>query len=453
MTGTIADSIDSKLARIVPNLREGLREDTSRPRKGRVRRVTGVVIQATVEEVRLGEICELVDPRTGLRTKAEVIGLLDESAVLVPLGDLAGLSSLTEVIPTGKNLQVPVGPGLLGRVISALGEPLDGRALSPDGIVSHYPVNAYPPSPLERAMITEPIQLGIRALDGLLTCARGQRVGIFGEPGVGKSILLSDIVSGTNADVAVVALVGERGREVREFVERHLGPEGLSRAVVVVATSDRPAIERVKAAYVATTIAEYFRDQGKHVLLAMDNITRFARAQREIGLASGEPPTRRGFPPSLFAALPRLLERSGPGKIGSITGLYSVLMEGDGAMDPVAEEVQALLDGHVFLSNELAQRNHFPAIDITRSRSRLMDTVVSPRQRAQAGRLRELIARYADIELLLRIGEYEKGSDPVADEAVAKIDRINAFLRQSSATHEPMEKTQQWMREIVDERA
>ncbi|AZO48763.1 MAG: FliI/YscN family ATPase [Mesorhizobium sp.] len=448
-----AAEIENRLASIIPGLRSGLRDDASRPRRGRVRRVTGTVIHATVEEARIGEICELVDPRTGRTTKAEVVGLMDEMAILVPLGDLTGLSSLTEVVATGKEQLVPVGPGLLGRVISALGEPLDGEPLSPDGIVGSYPVNAYPPSPLERSLISEPIQLGIRALDGLLTCARGQRVGIFGEPGVGKSILLSDIVSGTDADVAVVALVGERGREVREFLEHQLGPEGRQRAIVVVATSDRPAIERVKAAYVATSIAEYFRDQGKHVLLAMDNITRFARAQREIGLASGEPPTRRGFPSSLFAVLPRLLERSGPGRVGSITSLYSVLLEGDGTLDPVAEEIQALLDGHVFLSNELAQRNHFPAIDVLRSRSRLMDAVVPPVHRADASRLRELLARYADIELLLRVGEYEKGGDAVADEAVAKIDAINAFLRQASATHESIEKTRQRMREIAYEGA
>ncbi|RWQ60112.1 FliI/YscN family ATPase [Mesorhizobium sp.] len=448
-----ATKLESRLASIVPNLRSGLREDASRPRKGRVRRVTGTVIHATVEEVRIGEICELLDPRTGTATKAEVVGLMDEMAILVPLGDLTGLSSLTEVIATGKTQTVPVGPGLLGRVISAFGEPLDGKPLAPDGITGSYPVNAYPPSPLERSLISEPIQLGIRALDGLLTCARGQRVGIFGEPGVGKSILLSDIVSGTDADVAVVALVGERGREVREFIEHQLGPEGLARAVIVVATSDRPAIERVKAAYVATSIAEYFRDQGKHVLLAMDNITRFARAQREIGLASGEPPTRRGFPSSLFAVLPRLLERSGPGRVGSITSLYSVLLEGDGTLDPVAEEIQALLDGHVFLSNELAQRNHFPAIDVLRSRSRLMDTVVPAEHRSDAGRLRELLARYADVELLLRVGEYEKGSDAVADDAVAKIDTINAFLRQPSATHETIEQTRERMRGIVNERS
>ena len=448
MTGP-ASRIEDRLTSIVPNVRERLREDTSRPRKGRVRRVTGVIIEASVEEVRIGEVCLLLDPKTGRKTKAEVVGLLNGAAVLVPLGELSGLSSLTEVIPTGTDQRVPVGPGLLGRVITALAEPLDNRPVPEDGIKDSYPVHAYPPAPLERAMISEPIQFGIRAIDGLITCARGQRIGIFGEPGVGKSLLLSDIVRGTNADVIVVALIGERGREVREFVERQLGAEGRARTVVVAATSDRPAIERVRAAHVATSIAEYFRDQGKHVLLAMDNITRFARAQREIGLASGEPPTRRGFPPSLFAALPRLLERAGPGRIGSITGVYSVLMEGDGALDPVAEEIQALLDGHIFLSNELAQRNHFPAIDVLRSRSRLMDTVVSAGHREDAGKLRTLIARYTDVELLLRVGEYQRGSDPLTDEAVVKIQAINAFLQQAPGTREGMATTQQRMREIV----
>ncbi|QPC45282.1 FliI/YscN family ATPase [Kaustia mangrovi] len=442
--------MQDRLAAIVPRLREGLQEAPTRGGRGRVRRILGVVVHASVEEVRVGEICHLVDPRTGRRLPGEVVGITDEAAILVPLGDLAGLSSLTEVIPTGRDLQVPVGEGLLGRVISALGDPLDAVPWPPEGIDGSYPVNAYPPPPLARALISDPVQLGIRALDGLVTCARGQRIGIFGEPGAGKSSLLADIVRGTDADVAVVALVGERGREVREFVERQLGEDGRARAVVVAATSDRPAIERVKAAYVATTIAEYFRDRGRNVLLLMDSITRFARAQREIGLASGEPPTRRGFPPSLFAALPRLLERSGPGETGSITGIYTVLTEGDGTLDPVAEEVQAILDGHVVLSSELARRDHFPAIDVLRSRSRLMDTVAPESHRADAGRIRELMARHADIELLVRVGEYEKGSDPLADEAVAKIDRINAFLRQAAGESEAMESTRAMMRELAE---
>lgn len=439
----------SRLASIMPRLQSKLHEQASRPRKGRVRRVIGTVIHAAVEGVSLGELCELVDPRTKAATMAEVVGLMEETAILVPLGDINGVSSFTEVVPLRREHRVRVGPGLLGRVIGALGEPLDGRALAADQLTDSYPVQAYPPPSLERGLVSEPIQLGIKAIDGLLTCARGQRVGLFGAPGVGKSSLLSDIVRGTDADVVVVALVGERGREVREFVHHHLGKDGLARAVMVVATSDRPAIERVKAAFVATTIAEYFRDRGKNVLLAMDNLTRFARAQREIGLASGEAPTRRGFPASLFAILPRLLERSGPGKTGSITGLYSVLLEGDGALDPVAEEVQALLDGHIFLSSELAQHNHFPAVDILHSRSRLMDNVVPAQHQADAGRIRDLMASYAEVELLVRVGEYKKGADATADEAIAKIAAIKQFLRQAPATYQSIEVTSQQMRGIV----
>ncbi len=451
MTGTrMPIGIEARLDAIVPALREGLREAAEAPRKGgRVRRVAGSVIHAAVDEVRLGEICDLVDPKTGRRRKAEVVGISDDEAVLVPLGDIDGLSSLTEVVPTGRELQVTVGPGLLGRVISPLGAFLDDGPQVPEGPTAVYPVHADPPPPLQRALISEAMQLGVRVLDGLLTCARGQRIGIFGEPGVGKSLLLSEIVRGTDAEVVVVALVGERGREVREFVEHQLGSAGRARTVVVAATSDRPAIERLKAAHVATTIAEYFRDQGKHVLLAVDNLTRFARAQREIGLSSGEPPTRRGFPSSLFAALPRLVERAGSGAIGSITALYSVLIEGDGTLDPVAEELQALLDGHVYLSAELAERNHFPAVDVLRSRSRLMEAVVPATDQANAARIRELLARYRDVRMLVEIGEYERGSDPLADEAIAKMDRINAFLRQPTNTSASMQDTRTLMRDII----
>jgi type III secretion protein N (ATPase) len=440
---------DGRLASILPRLSQGLRESAPRAARGRLRRALGVVVHATVGEVRLGEICDLVDPRSGARVQGEVIGFGEDHAILVPIGDLAGLSSLTEVIPTGRPLGVPVGHGLLGRVMSPLGEALDGGPWPPAGIAGYRPVHAFPPPPLERALICEPVQTGVRAIDGLLTCARGQRLGIFGEPGIGKSTLLADIVRGTDADVVVIGLVGERGREVREFVERLLGPEGRARAVTVVATSERPAIERVKAAYVATTVAEYFRDEGKHVLLLMDSVTRFARAQREIGLAAGEPPTRRGFPPSLFAALPRLLERSGPGRRGAITGLYTVLVEGDGSFDPVAEEVQSILDGHIRLSAELAERGQFPAVDVLRSRSRLMDVVASEGHRADAARLRALLARYADVELLVRVGEYRAGSDAVADEAIAKIDRINAFLSQRSGEASSFATTERALRELV----
>jgi type III secretion protein N (ATPase) len=442
-------NLDDRLEQILPRLRNAVRDSAPRPAKGRVRRLLGVTVHASVPQVRLGEVCHLVDPVTGRKVMAEVIGLADDLAVLTPIGDLTGLSSVSEVVPTGAELRVLVGAGLLGRVIGALGEPLDGEPWPPPEIDGLYPVVAPPVTPFARRLIDAPIQLGIRALDGLVTVARGQRVGIFGEAGVGKSTLLADIVRGTDADVVVVALIGERGREVREFVERQLGPDGRKRTVVVAATSDRPAMERVKAAHVATTIAEFFRDRGAHVLLLMDSITRFARAQREIGLAAGEPATRRGFPPSLFAALPRLLERTGPTAHGSITAIYTILVEGDLSLDPVAEEVLAILDGHVILSGELARRNHFPAIDVLRSRSRLMDTVMPPEHRADAARIRELLARYAEVELLVRIGDYQRGTDAVADEAISKIDRINGFLRQPSTAKATIEETQRQMREIV----
>jgi ATP synthase in type III secretion protein N len=440
---------DDAFTRIIPRLQEKVREFTPRRAKGRVRRILGIVVHATVTEVRLGEICKLVDPTNGRSLLAEVIGLADDMAVLTPIGDLAGLSSLTEVMPTGDELRVPVGPGLLGRTINAIGEPLDDLPWPPEGIEAYYPVGAVPPEPLSRQLISAPISLGVRAIDGLVTCGRGQRIGIFGEPGTGKSTILANIARNTDADVVVVGLIGERGREVREFLDRQLGPEGLAKAVIVAATSERPAMERVKAAYVATTIAEYFRDQGKNVLLLMDSVTRFARAQREIGLAAGEPPTRRGFPPSLFAALPRLLERSGPARHGSITGIYTILVEGDGTLDPVAEEVQAILDGHVILSRDLAQRNQFPAVDVLASRSRLMDVVVSPQHRHDAGRIREMISRFNEVELLVRVGEYERGSDKGADEAIAKIDRINGFLRQTKDERESFATIEKRMREIV----
>ena len=440
---------EDAFSHVMPRIQDRLRDFTPRRAKGRVRRLLGVIVHATVTEVRLGEICHLVDPSTGRKLLAEVIGLTDDMAVLTPIGDLSGLSSLTEVVPTGDELRVPVGPGLLGRTINAIGEPLDSLPWPPAGIEAYYPVGAIPPDPLSRQLISAPISLGVRAIDGLITCGRGQRIGIFGEPGTGKSTLLANIARNTDADVVVVGLIGERGREVREFIDRQLGPEGLAKSVVVAATSERPAMERVKAAYVATTIAEYFRDQGKHVLLLMDSVTRYARAQREIGLAAGEPPTRRGFPPSLFAALPRLLERSGPSPRGSITGVYTILVEGDGTLDPVAEEVQAILDGHVILSRDLAQRNQFPAIDVLASRSRLMDVVVSRQHSDDAGRIREMMGRYNEVELLVRVGEYERGSDKAADEAIAKIGRINALLRQTKDERETFASIERSMREIV----
>jgi len=441
--------IGNRLASILPRLQEAAVAGSRALVKGRVRRLLGTIVHATVTEVRIGEICHLVDPSTQRQVPAEVVGFTEDVAILTPIGDLGGLSNVAEVLPSGKQLRIAVGPGLIGRVINALGEPLDGERWADGDVETLHAVDAEPPSPLARAIIDRPVRLGIPAIDGLLTCARGQRVGIFGGPGLGKSTLLGDIVRGTDADVVIVALIGERGREVGEFVEHQLGAEGQKRAVIVAATSDRPAMERVKAAHVAMTIAEFFRDRGRHVLLLMDSLTRFARAQREIGLAAGEPPTRRGYPPSIFAVLPRLLERAGPTARGSITGLYTILVEGDISLDPIAEEVQALLDGHILLSSELAHRNHFPAIDVLRSRSRLMSVVAPQDQQTAAARIRELIARHADIELLVRVGEYKRGSDPLADEALAKIDRINSFLCQRPSADHSADETRRQMQEIA----
>lgn len=418
------------------NLQHLLQAVEPRPMKGRVTRATGTVIHAAAPDVAVGEICRLKDPNSGRQLIAEAIGLSGDTVVLTPIGDMIGLSTQTEVVRTGAPLQVAVGPGLLGEVLDSLGRKrgaaLDEISvpLNQDEGWTTYPIRADPPDALTRELISRPMPLGIRVIDGLLTCGEGQRIGIYGAPGTGKSSLLASIVKGAEADVAVVALIGERGREVREFIERHLGEEGRKKSVLVVATSDRSAMERVKAAYVATAIAEYFRDQDKRVLLFIDSLTRFARAQREIGLAAGEPPTRRGFPPSVFAEMPRLLERAGSGAVGSITAFYSILVEGDGTADPIAEESRGILDGHFVLSPKLGGAGHYPAIDVLQSRSRVMDSITDADHGKAASHVRALMARHAEIELLLRVGEYQEGSDPLADEAVAKIGKITGFLRQ-----------------------
>jgi type III secretion protein N (ATPase) len=416
---------------LLPRLASRLTDAQPRPLRGRIVSIRGTLVHASVSSVSIGELCQLRDPQSGRGLQAEVVGFDGEHAILSPIGSLEGLSSRTEVIATGASLSVVVGDGLLGRVVSPLGECLDGGPLLASAGLSRYPLHAEPPAPFARQPIDQTMPLGVRAIDGLLTVARGQRVGLFGEPGVGKSSLLASIVRGCEAEVIVIGLIGERGREVRELLELQLDAKARARSVAVVATSDRPATERVKAAYVATAMAEYHRDQGRHVLLLMDSLTRFARAQREIGLAVGEPPTRRGYPPSFFSALPRLLERAGPAATGSITAIYTVLTEGDASMDPVAEETRSILDGHIVLSGALAQREHFPAIDILHSRSRLMDRVADRDHRRMATRIRELMARYEEVELLMRIGEYSAGSDPLADEAIARREAIDRFLRQS----------------------
>jgi type III secretion protein N (ATPase) len=326
---------------------------------------------------------------------------------------------------------VGVGESLLGRVLDGLGRPIDVDEKGPLLPEGYYPVYADPPNPLERKIISKPISLGVKTLDAMLTCGEGQRMGIFAAAGGGKSTLLAQIVRNTEADVTVLALIGERGREVREFIEKDLGPEGLAKSVVVCSTSDRSAMERLKAAYVATSIAEYFRDKGKKVLLLMDSVTRFGRAQREIGLAAGEPPTRRGFPPSVFSELPKLMERAGNSSKGSITALYTVLVEGDDMTEPIADETRSILDGHIILSRKLAQKNHYPAIDVLQSVSRCQNAIIDEEHKKNAAKLRTLLAKYAEVELLLKIGEYRKGSDRDTDEAIEKNDAVNAFLKQN----------------------
>jgi len=405
--------------------------------KGRVIQVVGTIVKAAVPGVKVGEICLLRNPWENYEIQAEVVGFTKEAALLTALGTMTGISGQTEVIPTRRVHMVPVGESMLGRVVDGLGRPMDAETKGPIRPEAYYPVLADPPGPLERRIISNPISLGMRALDGMLTCGEGQRMGIFAAAGGGKSTLLASIIRNTEAEVSVLALIGERGREVREFIEKDLGPEGMKRAVVVCATSDRSAMERLKAAYVATAIAEFFRDKGKKVLLMMDSVTRFGRAQREIGLAAGEPPTRRGFPPSVFAELPKLMERAGNSAKGSITALYTVLVEGDDMTEPIADETRSILDGHIILSRKLAAVNHYPAIDILASISRCMTSIVPKEHKVAAAKLREILAKYQEVELLLKIGEYQKGSDRATDEAIEKIDGVNAFLCQG--VHEKMD--------------
>lgn len=397
---------------------------------GRVTQVIGTIIKAVVPAVKIGEVCILRQPGEDFEMKAEVVGFARDAALLTPIGDMYGISATTEVTPTGRVHMVPVGEGLLGRVLDGLGQPIDVAEKGPLQADRFYPVFAEAPDPMTRRIIKDPLPLGLRVMDTMLTCGEGQRMGIFAAAGGGKSTLLGMLVKGAAVDVTVVALIGERGREVREFIEHELGAEGSKRAVIVCATSDKSSMERAKAAYVATAIAEYFRDQGKKVLFLMDSVTRFARAQREIGLAAGEPPTRRGYPPSVFATLPKLMERVGMNDKGSITALYTVLVEGDDMTEPIADETRSILDGHIILSRALAASNHYPAIDVLASASRVQNNVIAPEHRAAAGRMRQLMAKYAEVELLVKIGEYKRGSDAVADEAIDKIDAIRTFLKQ-----------------------
>ncbi|PCE22524.1 EscN/YscN/HrcN family type III secretion system ATPase [Paraburkholderia acidicola] len=397
---------------------------------GKVQEVIGTLLKVSGLDATLGELCELRSPQGQLLQSAEVVGFSRDIALLSPFGRLGSISRETRVVGLKRPLAIRIGDGLLGRVIDSLGQPIDGKG----ELDCHefQPVFADPPSPMSRPVIDRPMPTGVRAVDGMMTLAEGQRMGIFAPAGAGKSTLMGMFARGAQCDINVIALIGERGREVREFVEHILGPEGMARSVVVCATSDRSSIERAKAAYAATAVAEYFRDRGLRVLLMMDSLTRFARAQREIGLAMGEPPTRRGFPPSIFAELPRLLERAGLGVRGSITALYTVLAEDESGGDPIAEEVRGILDGHMILSREIAAQNRYPAIDVLGSLSRVMTQVVPRDHVAAAGHIRRLMARHKEVELLLQVGEYQSGSDPLADEAIRKIEVIRAFLAQET---------------------
>jgi flagellum-specific ATP synthase len=394
-----------------------------------VSNLIGLIIEATGVQAEVGELCHVATGRHSRPVPAEVVGFRDSQTLLMPLGEMHGIGPGTAVTATGEQLRVTVGDELLGRVVDALGQPMDGAEHEPfTGPMRS--TTAPPPSPLSRPPIEERVSLGTRALDALVPCGRGQRLGIFAGSGVGKSSLMGMIARSTSADVNVICLVGERGREVREFIDRSLG-SARERSVVVVATSDQPALLRIKAAFTATTIAEWFRDQGRHVTLMMDSVTRFAMAQREVGLAIGEPPATRGYTPSVFALLPKLLERSGTSPTGSITGLYTVLVDGDDMNEPVADAVRAILDGHVVLSRDLAHAGHYPAIDVLHSVSRLVDQIVPADIRMAGQELRKLMAALREKEDLISIGAYQHGTDPTVDTALAKRDEIAAFLQQS----------------------
>ena len=399
-------------------------------RLGRVVNVVGLTIESAGPDAKLGDVCQIIPQGEGaVPVMAEVVGFKDKKTLLMPYDSVDGIGLGSIVENTGNPLRVLVGDGLLGKTLDGLGRPVDG-SLPENGI--YYPVEAPPPDPLSREIIDEVLVLGVKAVDGLITVGKGQRIGIFAGSGVGKSTLMGMFARNTKADINVIALIGERGREVREFIERDLGEEGMRRSVVVVSTSDRPALERNKAAKTATSIAEYFRDQGKDVLLMMDSLTRFSMAQREIGLASGEPPVSRGYPPSVYSEMPKLLERAGRAAKGSITGLYTVLVDGDDFNEPITDTARSILDGHIMLDRKLGHKNHYPAIDILQSISRCMSQIAAREHKQAAGKLKNVLATYNEAEDLINIGAYKSGSNPSIDYAISKIDAVNAFLCQET---------------------
>ncbi|PDO11238.1 MAG: flagellar protein export ATPase FliI [Candidatus Reconcilbacillus cellulovorans] len=395
---------------------------------GRVVQVIGLMIESEGPEAKIGDVCLIYPPKSGDPIAAEVVGFRNNRVLLMPLGEPQAIAPGCDVVGTGRPLEVPVGQELLGKVLDGLGRPLDGSVLPPS--MPTYSTNRPPTNPLHRVRIREPLSVGVRAIDGLLTVGKGQRIGIFAGSGVGKSTLLGMIARNTEADVNVIALIGERGREVLEFLERDLGPEGLARSVVVAATSDQPALIRIKGAMIATAIGEYFRDRGMNVMLMMDSVTRYAMALREVGLAVGEPPTTRGYTPSVFANLPKLLERSGATAQGSMTAFYTVLVDGDDFSEPIADAVRGILDGHIVLDRGLANRGQYPAIDVLASVSRVMRDIVPAEQMRAADEFKRLLAVYRDAEDLINIGAYQHGSNPQIDEAIRYIGPIRDYIRQ-----------------------
>ena len=416
---------------------------------GKVAKVVGLTIESIGPMAKLNDLCLIRSNSAAGVVKAEVVGFRDDRVLLMPYDNVEGVGLGSWVENTGAPLQVPVSEELLGLTLDGVGEPMNADSLGAD--CAHYSVEAAPPDPLSRKIIDEVLTLGVKALDGLLTIGKGQRIGIFAGSGVGKSTLMGMFARNTKADINVVALIGERGREVREFIERDLGEEGMRRSVVVVATSDKPALIRKKAAQTATAIAEYFRDQGKDVLLMMDSLTRFSMAQREIGLASGEPPVSRGYPPSVYAQMPKLLERAGNSDRGSITGLYTVLVDGDDFNEPITDTARGILDGHIVLSRQMAQKNHYPAIDILQSISRVMSSIITKEHKVAAGKMKQVLATYQEAEDLINIGAYKAGSNPDIDFAIDKIRAVNAFLQQQTDEKYTFEESLQQMLDIFSE--
>ncbi len=418
--------------------------------RGKVMNVVGLTIESAGPSAKLGDICMIypAEEGPGMRpSPAEVVGFRDGRNLLMPYQNVEGIGPGSAVENTGAPLKVRVDAGLLGHTLDGLGKPEDG--FIPTG--AEYSVEASPPDPMSRKIIDEVLPLGVKAVDGLITVGKGQRIGIFAGSGVGKSTLMGMFARNTRADINVIALIGERGREVREFIERDLGPEGMARSVVVVATSDKPALERKKAAQTATAIAEYFRDQGRDVLLMMDSLTRFSMAQREIGLASGEPPVSRGYPPSVYSEMPKLLERAGCSDKGSITGLYTVLVDGDDFNEPITDTARSILDGHIMLDRRLAHKNHYPAIDVLQSISRCMSQIATKEHKSCAGRLKNVLATYNESEDLINIGAYKAGSNPGIDYAIQKIDAVNGFLMQDVNDKFSFEDSVKMMKDIFAE--